>query len=144
MIRQATKYDKTQIIEMLKMFRDEAEVDYVKQLKDETYINRVLDTILAGAGVVFIEDNKGFIMALIAHTAWCDKTLQMYELAWYVKPEYRNTTIGYRLLSKYIDYGKQLKDQGRIKLFTIVKMDTSPDIKYGKFGFKKMDETWVQ
>ena len=144
MIRKATKYDKTQIIEMLKMFRDEAEVDYVKQLKDETYINILLDTILAGAGVVFIEENKGFIMALITHTAWDNKTYQMYELAWYVKPEHRNTTIGYRLLKEYVDYGKQLKEQGRIKLFTIAKMVTSPDIKYDRFGFKKMDETWVQ
>lgn len=144
MIRQATKFDKTQIIDMLKLFRDEAEVDYVKQLQDETYINKVLDTIFAGAGIVYLEDNKGFIMGLINHTLWCDKTFQMYELAWYVKPEYRNTTIGYRLLKAYIDYGKQLKEQGRIKLFSIAKMVTSPNIKYDKFGFKKMDETWVQ
>jgi N-acetylglutamate synthase-like GNAT family acetyltransferase len=144
MIRKATKYDKPQIIDMLKMFRDEAEVDYVKQLQDETYIKGLLDTILAGAGVVFLDDNKGFIMALITHTAWDNKTYQMYELAWYVIPQFRNTTLGYRLLKQYVDYGNELKNQGRIKLFTIAKMPTSPDIKYDRFGFKKMDETWVQ
>lgn len=144
MIRKATKYDKPQIIDMLKMFRDEAEVDYVKQLRDETYINSLLDTILAGAGVVFVEDNKGFIMALITHTAWDNKTYQMYELAYYVLPQFRNTPLGYRLLKEYVNYGQELKDQGRIKLFTIAKMPTSPDIKYDRFGFKKMDETWVQ
>ena len=144
MIRQATKYDKTEIIEMLKMFRDEAEVDYVKQLNDETYINKVLDNIIAGQGIIFLEEKKGLIMALITHTAWCDRTFQMYELAWYVKPEYRNTTVGYRLLKKYIDYGKQLKEQGRIKLFSIAKMASSPNIKYDKFGFNKLDETWIQ
>jgi GNAT superfamily N-acetyltransferase len=144
MIRQATKYDKIDVIEMLKMFRDEAEVDYVKQLTDETYINKVLDNIIAGQGVIFLEQGKGLIMAVITHTAWCDRTLQMYELAWYVKPEYRNTTIGYRLLKEYIDYGKQLKEQGRIKLFSIAKMVSSPNIKYDKFGFKKLDETWIQ
>jgi GNAT superfamily N-acetyltransferase len=144
MIRQATKYDKIDVIEMLKMFRDEAEVDYVKQLTDETYINKVLDNIIAGQGVIFLEQGKGLIMAVITHTAWCDRTLQMYELAWYVKPEYRNTTIGYRLLKEYIDYGKQLKKQGRIKLFSIAKMVSSPNIKYDKFGFKKLDETWIQ
>jgi len=144
MIRQATKYDKIDVIEMLKMFRDEAEVDYVKQLTDETYINKVLDNIIAGQGVIFLEQGKGLIMAVITHTAWCDRTLQMYELAWYVKPEYRNTTVGYRLLKEYIDYGKQLKEQGRIKLFSIAKMVSSPNIKYDKFGFKKLDETWIQ
>jgi hypothetical protein len=43
-----------------------------------------------------------------------------------------------------VEYGKQLKAQDRIKMFTITKMVTSPDIKYGKFGFAKLDENWVQ
>lgn len=144
MIKKATKYDKLQIIEMLKMFRDEAELDYVKQLKDETYINKLLDMVFAGAGVVFVEDNKGFIMGLITHTAWDDKTYQMYELAWYVKPEYRHTRVGYRLLRAYIDYGRRLKDEGRISYFTVSKMDTSPNINYGRFGFIKIEENWIQ
>ena len=144
MIRKATKYDKPQIIEMMKAFRSESNIEQYKHLDNLTYWNKLLDTILAGQGVIFIDDGKGLIMALITHTAWCDRTFQMYELAWYVKPEFRNTTVGYRLLKEYIDYGKQLKEQGRIKLFTIAKMVTSPDIKYDKFGFKKLDETWIQ
>lgn len=144
MIRKATKYDKPQIIEMMKAFREESNIEQYKHLDNLTYWNKLLDTILAGQGVIFIEDGKGLIMALITHTAWCDRTFQMYELAWYVKPEFRNTTVGYRLLKEYIDYGKQLKDMGRIKLFIIAKMVTSPDIKYDKFGFKKLDETWIQ
>lgn len=144
MIRKATKYDKPEIIEMMKAFREESNIEQYKHLDNLTYWNKLLDTILAGQGVIFIEDGKGLIMALITHTAWCDRTFQMYELAWYVKPEFRNTTVGYRLLKEYIDYGQQLKEQGRIKLFTIAKMVTSPDIKYDKFGFKKLDETWIQ
>lgn len=144
MIRKATKYDKEQIIDMMQMFRAEADIEEYRHLDNVVYWNKLLDNILAGQGVIFIEDNKGLIMALITHTAWCDRTFQMYELAWYVKPEYRNTTLGYRLLKEYIDYGKQLKEQGRIKLFTIAKMVTSPNIKYEKFGFRKLDETWIQ
>jgi GNAT superfamily N-acetyltransferase len=144
MIRKATKYDKIQIIEMMKLFRAESDIQQFQDIDNEPYWNRLLDNILAGAGVVFIEEGKGLIMALITHTAWCDKTYQMYELAWYVKPEFRNTTIGYRLLKTYVDYGKQLKAEGRIKLFSIAKMVTSPDIKYNKFGFNKLDENWIQ
>lgn len=144
MIRKATKYDKLQIIEMMKAFREESNIEQYKHLDNLTYWNKLLDTILAGQGVIFIEDGKGLIMGLITHTAWCDRTFQMYELAWYVKPEFRNTTVGYRLLKEYIEYGQQLKEQGRIRLFTIAKMVTSPDIKYDKFGFKKLDETWIQ
>lgn len=144
MIRKATKYDKEQIIEMMQLFRAEANIEQYKHLDNVVYWNKLLDNILAGQGIIFLEEGKGLIMALIAHTAWCDRTFQMYELAWYVKPEYRNTTIGYRLLKQYVDYGKQLKEQGRIKLFTIAKMVSSPNIKYDKFGFDKLDETWIQ
>jgi len=144
MIREATKHDKAQIIEMMKLFRAESKIEQFQEIDNEPYWNRLLDSILAGMGIIYIEDGKGLIMALITHTAWCDKTLQMYELAWYVKPEYRNTTIGYRLLKSYVDYGKKLKESGRIKLFSIAKMVTSPDLKYDKFGFSKLDENWIQ
>jgi N-acetylglutamate synthase-like GNAT family acetyltransferase len=144
MIRQATKQDKTQIIEIMKLFRKESNIKQYQNLDNELYWNKLLDTILAGAGIIYIEDNVGLIMAIITSTVWCDKTLYMQELAWYVKPEYRNTSIGYRLLKKYVDYGNELKDQGRIAMFAIAKMVTSPDIKYEKFGFTKLDENWIQ
>jgi N-acetylglutamate synthase-like GNAT family acetyltransferase len=144
MIRQATRQDKEQIIELMKLFRAESNIKQYQNLDNEPYWNRLLDTILAGAGIIFIEDNVGLIMALITPTIWCDKTLYMQELAWYVKPEQRNTSIGYRLLKKYVDYGNELKTQGRISMFAIAKMVTSPDIKYGKFGFTKLDENWIQ
>jgi hypothetical protein len=144
MIRQATRHDKQQIIVMMKLFRREANIQQYKNLDNEPYWNRLLDTILAGAGVIYIEDGVGLIMALITPSVWCDKTLYMQELAWYVVPEKRNTSIGYRLLKKYVEYGNELKAQGRIAMFAMAKMVTSPDIKYGKFGFTKLDENWIQ
>lgn len=144
MIRQATKYDKTQIIEMMKLFRAESHIEQYRDLDNVDYWNRLLDNILAGHGVIYIEDGIGLIMGIVMPTIWCDKTLVLNELAWYVKPEHRNTTVGYRLLKAYVDYGKQLKELGRIKMFTIAKMVTSPDLKYGRFGFSKLDEIWIQ
>lgn len=144
MIRQATKYDKTQIIEMMKLFRAESHIEQYRDLDNVDYWNKLLDNILAGQGIIYIEDGVGLIMGLIVPTIWCDKTLSLHELAWYVKPDFRHTTTGYRLLKAYVDYGKQLKQEGRIKMFTITKMVTSPDIKYGRFGFSKLDENWIQ
>jgi hypothetical protein len=37
-----------------------------------------------------------------------------------------------------------MKESGRIKYFVMGKMESSPDIKYEKFGFKKIDESWIQ
>lgn len=144
MLRKATIYDKKEIIEMMKLFRTEANIEQFNHINNLPYWNRLLDSIIAGKGIIFLCENKGLIMAIINHTAWCDKTFQMYELAWYVKPEYRNTTVGYRLLKEYVNYGNELKQQGRITLFSIAKMTSSPDVKYSKFGFTKLDEIWVQ
>lgn len=144
MIRQATKYDKTEIIALMKLFRAESKIEQYKGLDNESYWNRLLDTILAGAGVIYIEEGKGLIMGLICPTIWCDKTFYMQELAWYVKPEFRHTTIGYKLLKKYVEHGQKLKEEGRIAMFCIAKMVTSPDIKYDRFGFSKLDENWMQ
>lgn len=143
-MRQANKFDKQDIISLMLEFKNESDIQELREINNPEYWDRLLNTILAGAGIIFIEPGKGLIMGLISHSVWCDKTLQLYELAWYVKPEYRNTSLGYRLLKSYVDYGNELKQSGRIKFFTIAKMVTSPDIKYDRFGFKKLDENWIQ
>lgn len=143
-MRLATKYDKTQIIEMMKEFRKESDIAEYSGVDNVPYWNRLLDSILAGAGAVFIEDGKGLLMSIITHTVWCDKTYYMQELAWYVRPEYRHTKLGYKLLKKYIEHGKELKANGRIKFFCIAKLQSSPDIKYDRFGFRKLDDNWIQ
>jgi len=143
-IRQATKYDRIQLQEMIKMFRDESPIEQYKDIDNPDYFNSLVDSIIAGRGVIFIEDNIGFIMGIISPIVWCDKTYAMYELAWYVKPQYRMGMVGVRLLKAYIDYAKQLKEQGRIKLFTITKMISSPDFDYSKLGFQKIEENWMQ
>ena len=144
MIRQATKFDKTEIIEMMKQFRQEADLPEYMGEENEEYWNLLLDTILVGKGVVFLEEGKGLLITLIHPTIWNNKINTMQELAWYVKPEFRHTTVGYRLLKAYIEYGNELKEDGRIKFFSVSKMDTSPDIKYQKFGFRKKDENWIK
>jgi len=143
-IRQATKYDKIQLQEMMRMFRDESPIEQYKNIDNPEYFDSLVDSIIAGRGVIFIEDNVGFIIGLISPIIWCDKTYAMYELAWYVKPKHRMRMVGVRLLKAYINYAKQLKEQGRIKLFTITKMVSSPDFDYSKLGFKKIEENWMQ
>jgi N-acetylglutamate synthase-like GNAT family acetyltransferase len=144
MIRLANRYDKDGIMDLMRLFRDESPIQQYKELNNVEYISRLLDTIIAGQGVIYIKENVGMIIGVIQPTIWCDKTFALHELAWYVKPEHRNTTAGYRLLSAYLAHAKKLKDEGRIKLFTIGKMITSPNIKYEKFGFTKIEESYMQ
>jgi hypothetical protein len=147
MIREATKYDKNQIIDLIRLIRNESEIQEF-QFENETQWNILLDTILAGAGVIYVDDkNKvitGLIMGLITPSIWCNNSLILHEVMWFVKKEYRNLTIGYRLFNAYIKYGKKLKNEKRIKYFVIGKLPTSPNIKYEKYGFKKTDESYIQ
>lgn len=144
MIRKATKYDKTTIIELMKLFREESPIKELLSEDNQEYWNHLLDNIFAGAGAVFIDDNKGLLMCMVLPTIWNDKIFALHELAWYVKPEYRGGTTGYKLFKAYLDFGQQLKKDGRVRYFTMTKMISSPDIDYSKLGFRKIDENWIQ
>lgn len=144
MIRQATKYDKKTIIDLMTKFREESPVKEIQCDDNEQYWNKLLDEILAGRGACFLYENCGLLLCMVIPNIWNDKILVLHELAWYVKPEFRKTTIGYRLFKKYIEFGNKLKSEGRIKYFTISKMISSPDLNYGKYGFNKIDENWIQ
>ena len=66
------------------------------------------------------------------------------EMGFTVEKKYRGGSVGYRLLKNYCDYGEQLKKQKRIDFYTVSKMVNSPDLKYQKFGFNKLEEKWIQ
>lgn len=144
MIREANRFDKEDVIELMKEFRDSA--DFIEILADDNvaYWNRLLDNIFAGSGKIFYSEGKGLLMCVIMPSIWDDKTFALHELAWYVKPDYRQGTTGYRLFQAYIEYGNELKKAGRIKYYTMTKLDVSPELDYSKYGFRKKDENWIQ
>ena len=143
-MREATRDDKPQIKDMLRSFAIESKIEEFKNFGQDEYWDKLLDTIMAGMGIIYIAEDRGFIMGMFTPSIWCDKTLTLHELAWYVKPEFRGSTIGYRLFKTFIACGNRMKESGRIKYFVMGKMESSPDIKYEKFGFKKIDESWIQ
>jgi len=140
----ATKYHKEIIVKLMMQFAAESPVEHCHGYADLEYGNRLLDEILAGRGRIFLADDYGILMSMVLPCIWSDKIYALHELAWYVKPERRNGTAGYRLLQEYNKYGQLLKTTGRIRYFTVSKMPTSPDIDYSRFGYRKQDENWVQ
>ena len=144
MIRQANKYDKTIVIEMMKEFYDELQFETKIDLDNKEHHEQLFNSIIAGRGIIFLEENKGLIIGVINPTFFCPKTLVMNCLAWAVKQKYRNTPLGYRLLKTYIDYAEKLKQQQRIKYYTINKTPKTPNMDYTKLGFRKTDEVWAK
>jgi GNAT superfamily N-acetyltransferase len=144
MIRQATKYDMSEVIGMMKKFRAESPIRELMDVEDEDYWRQMLNDIFAGRGKVFIEEGKGLLLCMVLPSIWSPQILVLQELAWYVLPEYRNTTTGYRLVKAYLNYAEQLVRNDRIRYYTLNKMVSSPNLKYEKLGFRKIDEIWIQ
>lgn len=144
MIREANRHDRDQLIELLKEFRDSADFPEIGKNNNVDYMIRLLDSIFAGMGKILYQEGKGFLMCIVMPTIWDDQVFALHELAWYVRPEYRRGSTAYRLFDAYIQYGKELKAAGRINYFTMTKLDVSPDLDYGRYGFRKKDENWIQ
>lgn len=144
MIRLATKYDTSSIIKIMKQFRAESPVHELLAVDDEEHWRELLNQIFAGKGKIFYEEDKGLLISMIMPSIWSKQILVLHELAWYVLPEHRHTSIGYRLVKAYINYGEQLVSSERIRYYTLNKMVSSPNLKYEKLGFTKIDEIWVR
>lgn len=143
MIRQATKYDKTEVIRLMKLFRAESPVKQIYFEDDEEHWHKLLDNIFAGAGAVFLEHGKGLLMCMVLQSVWSSKVFGLHELAWYVEPQYRNGTTGFKLLKAYLDYADELKESKRINFCILSKLPQTPNLDYTKFGFAKLDENWI-
>lgn len=148
MIRHANKFDIPQIIEMLKQYRDAAPIEILKQANDQDYIERFLTDLIVGSGFILVAEKEdkliGMLIAGILPNLWNPKVNQCSEIAYWVNPEHRGSTAGYRLIKSYVDECEKLFKSGRIQMITISKMINSPDLKYQKFGFEKLEETWIK
>jgi len=148
MIRQANKFDIPAIIEMLKNYRNQAPINVLKYADNEEYITGLLSEIIAGSGFVFVAEKDsvavGMLIAAKIPNIWNPVAIQCSEVAYWVEPEHRGGTAAYRLIMAYVSECEELMRRGSIQMFTVSKMANSPDLKYNKFGFRKLEETWVR
>ncbi len=146
MIRQADKFDTDRIIEMLRSYRSATPWDRLALCDNETHVKRLLAHVFAGMGAIFLAEREnqivGMLIAVKNANVWDPDLVVMNELCYWVDPEWRGGTSGYRLLAAYKEYGDRLKAEGLIEAYTISKMVNSPDLDYSRFGFQKLEETW--
>ena len=145
-VRHATPFDIPALINLLRDYRSQTPLQFLNEANDEVYITQMLTEIISGKGIALVAENGGIFGMLLANihpSQWSPKHLLLTELAYWVNPEHRGGTAGYRLLAMYVAEAKQLKEAGRICNFFISKMVNSPDLSYGKLGFEKLEEFWV-
>jgi N-acetylglutamate synthase-like GNAT family acetyltransferase len=145
-IRFADVHDTESIIDMLMDYRQHSPI-HLHKSTDNAHARDILAHIFAGLGVVFVAEDAdgslaGMLIAMKNPNVWDPKILMMNELAYWVNPESRGSSAGYKLIKRYQEYATEIKDAGEIQAFTISKMINSPDLKYDRFGFEKIEEMW--
>ena len=112
-IRQATKYDAKQIINMLWNYHDSGSIEGLS-VPDENTAIKILTMIIAGAGVALVaEKDQGLVGMLLAFKApflWDNSKYTMNEIAYWVEPEFRGGTAAYRMLKEYDKFSFNLYD----------------------------------
>jgi len=148
MIRQANKFDMEHIVRMLKSYRDKAPAQFLKDANNREHIDKMLGNILAGAGFILLaeknEDVVGMVIAAQHPNIWNPDVTQVSEIAFWIDEEHRGGKLAHRLLHGYIQQCEEWKQKNRIQFFSISKMISSPDLSYDKFGFEKLEETWIK
>jgi GNAT superfamily N-acetyltransferase len=146
-IRKASPFDGPQILDKLRDYRSHMPYGFLADADDAEHVKTMLAHLMAGQGVVIVaEQDKRLVGVLIAGvmpSVWSPKHLMLTEFAYWVDKEARGGTTGYRLLREYLNEAVKMKEAGRIANCFISKMVSSPDLKYEKFGFKKLEEFWV-
>ena len=112
---------------------------------DADNIKALYFSIIAGRGFILLDtDLKGFLVAIILNNTWFPKILEMHELAWWVKPECRNTSIGGKLWLEFNRQADSFLQSGRIKAVITSLAANSPSIDYGKRGYKMLETSYLK
>lgn len=147
MIRHATKYDIPTLTEMVREYAQQFPSDLAKDSNnfDAGYIQQLLMTMIAGRGFVLIDDGeRGFLAAITSPNIWYPSLLELSELAWWVKPEHRNSTIGGKLWLTFDKEAEAMKQAGRIQYIKTSLTVLSPAVDYEKRGYKQLETAYIK
>ena len=146
-IRRLERSDYNQVSELMTEFAKQSNLkSLIKEDYDYEHVHQVL-LRCEKAGISFVGQNNdtihGCILSIAMPDLWVPKTLFLREIAWYVRPEYRHTTLGARLFASYKEAAESVLESGRIMGFTISKLHNSPDFDYERRGFKFIEATYL-
>ena len=147
MIREANKHDMPQLLQMMRDYSTQTPVPALQEATahDEAHVANLMMQMMAGRGFVLIDnESRGFIAALITTNVWCPEVYELHELAWWVKPEHRNGTVGGRLWKEFDRLATDLIDDGRIDVAVTAVMANNTWIDYTKRGYSPMQATFFR
>lgn len=147
MIRNISRFDYKQVIQMLKNYRDASGIDAVKNADNDVHVELLLNHICAGRGVGLVackgDIPVGVLLGLLNVSIWDPNQLVLQELVYWMEPEARKGRLGYLLLKEYVARGSVMKKNNQISYFTMTRR-AGTTVNYSRFGFYPIDENWAQ
>jgi len=148
-IRYLERADYNKVLDLMILFAEETGI---KDLQYDTYDktqgrNVLLRCEKVGVSLVATTDQGqivGFLLSMKQQDIWIPDVIRLRELAWYVLPAYRGTSIGARLFFAYVNSAENLLERGLIKGYTMTKLSSSADFNYEKRGMRKIEETYLR
>lgn len=143
-----SKVDYDDLCDMMIEFAKSCGVsDLDRESYDRNYAKHIL-LRCEKTGASFIardEHNQaiGMILSMRVQELWIPNIIRLRELAWYVRSEYRHTTVGARLFAEYKKSAETMREQGKITGYTMTKLHNSDDFDYEKRGFKFIEATYM-
>ena len=142
MIRQANKQDLDQLLSMSKDFwLAGGPIDDW----DAGYTHKKLESIIENH-LILVSDNESVITGMIILVFvdhLCAPVVNACELAWYVRPEYRGSSIGIKLLQQAVEISRA----SGAKTMTLAYMERSmPDTIqsiYERLGFERNETSYL-
>lgn len=137
-----------EVYDMLEQFTlENPHVQLPPELGNFRHVSLVLFHI-QNSGVGYVSYNlkglTGMILAQTINDVWIPEQKFLVELAWWVKPEYRGSSAGAKLLKAYSQKADQMLHQGDVVAASLSTLDTSPDLKLTKRGWKPTQQQYMR
>lgn len=147
MIRRAQSFiDIQHAIKLMEQFLQESAYADVVDV-DREYLGRILGLAQQGGAVwlAYVRDEPvGLLIAIREPNMWNLRQYHLREVCWYVKPEYRKTTLGGRLFLAYQQYADELLKQKQISAYFTTQMSSTEPIDLERRGFELRERTYVK
>ena len=147
MIRRANLQDFDRIMAMMINFANSSPfiAQHNPDYNDE-YVRRLLCKFIQ-QGIILVGEVdgelQGMLIAGISPDIWLPHIKTMREVAWWVEPEHRFSTLGYRLLKEYIKCGEKMVENDIIHSFTLTNMEQSPEFNLEKRGWRPIERNYI-
>lgn len=149
MIRYAEQSDLPEMYRMLTAFGEAASFPLYHGdthcIPERLVKDRLLNVMQQGIALVNPRSEQGLsgmLLAVIADDFWKPESKFVHELAWWVDPDSRQGSTGYRLLHSYQNICEDLMDRGVVDYYTISTLTDSPLNSLETRGWAPLQTTW--